>query len=589
MGAVARNYLERARSGGVRPQPVVLPVLLILSVGSISRWLSSGVDDLTIAFRGVVFAALISWAFVFASALFLRLIPQRFVVTSGVLFLLVFGLAEMLRALVLGNVLLNNNVVSQVLWVPEAISGFTTGLALYSVAAFFVGDSRGYRAEFEQLLRVREQLQMALGSLKLDIQSRRDDLLKSVRDVITQALASVVEQRQSGARDDAKLVAELGRISADVVRPLSHSVYDQTALFESLDVPRKRPKVRFTRVIILATLTEPFRPVVLAIILLLLITPVAFVAIDAWQALIILLGLTIWTLASLEAARRWITPILRKLSFVVRLVAIQVVFLGYALVTSLLLNVLTNIGSGFGGSAQTLYIILLALPLMSVLALTPGMREARKEVLADLEKNNSELSWLSARLSAELWADRRAIAKSLHQDVQGLLIAAAFRLQRALDRGEEVSEAQDEVYEIVSMAANFVVAPAEPPTMDFAVQNLQERWSGILKIGYAATPAAAALVAGDRIARQLLQETLGEFAVNSVKHGLASAASVKLSSLGSRMLRIEFENNGEPIPEGVAFDGLGSRMLTTMGVNGGFANLAGGGVRLFAEIPVAAS
>lgn len=495
----------------------------------------------------------------------------------------------MLRALVLASVLLNNHLVSQVLWGPEAISGFMTGLALFSVVAFFVGDSRVYRAEFEQLLRVREQLQIALASLKLDIQSRRDDLLKSVRDVITQALASVVEQRRSGARDDAKLVKELSRISTDVVRPLSHSVYDQTDLFESLDATRERPKVRFTRVIVLATLTEPFRPVVLAIIIVLLVTPVALVAIDPWQALAIFIGLTIWTLASLEVARRWITPIIRRFGFVVRLVAIESVYLVYALVTSLLLNVITNVESGFGGYAQTIYIVLLALPLMSVLALTPGMREARKEVLVDVQKNNSELSWLSARLSAELWADRRAIAKSLHQDVQGLLVAAAFRLQRALDRGEDVSEATDEVYDIVNMAANFVVAPAEPPTMEFAVQNLQERWSGILEIDYEATPEAVALLARDRIARELLQETLGEFVVNSVKHGLASSASVKLSGLGSRMLRIEFENNGEPIPEGVAFDGLGSRMMTTMGVNGGFANLAGGGVRLYAEIPVAAS
>jgi signal transduction histidine kinase len=589
ISATARSYLERARSGGVRPQPVVLPVLLILSIGSISRWLSSGIDDLTIAFRGVVFAALISWLFVFVGAILLRLIPARFVFTSGVLFFALFGFAEMVRAIVLAKVLLNNHVVSAVLWVPESVSAFTTGLALYSLAAFFVGDSRAYRNEVEQLLRSREQLQHALGSLKLDIQSRRDDLLESVRSVVTQALASVVEQRQAGAQADAKLVAELSRISAEVVRPLSHSVYEQAALFENVDTPSKRPKIRFTRAIVLATLTEPFRPVVLSIVLLLLVTPVAFVAVDPATGWATVAGLVLWTLGSLEFARVFIAPAARRFRFLARVAIILAVYLSYSLVTSMLLNYLTNIGAGFGGSAQTLYIILLALPLLSVLALTPGVREARKEVLSDLEANNRELSWLSARLSAELWADRRAIAKSLHQDVQGVLIAAAFRLQRALDRGENIAEATDEVYEIMAMAANFVVSPSEPATMAFAVENLKDRWNGILEISYEATAEAASLVSQDRIVRQLLQEILGEFAVNSVKHGLASTASVVLTADGSRTLQLEFENNGIHISDEVKFDGLGSRMMVTMGVNGRFENLPGIGVRLYAEIPVAAN
>lgn len=588
-GFVLHGYVLRAKNGGLHPNSVVLPVLIILSFGSVSRWMFSDPSQATIAFRGIIFAGLLAWLFLFASSWAVRLIPQRLEALAGALFLLIFGLTELIRAFVLASVLLNNRVVDHVAWGDEAFASFMTGLALYSIAAFFVGDSWVYRRESTSLMQARDQLQKALGNLQKDIQIRREELLSSVRGVITQALRAVIEHRDSGMPVDTKLVAELSRISADVVRPLSHSIYEHGVVTSSLETQQPIFKIRFTRVAVLATVTQPFRPVAVSMILVLLLTPAAVVSVAPLVATVTLAGLVLWTLLSFETANRYVLPGLRRINMAVRILVILVSYLVYALVTSVLLTYLTNVSSGFGGTPQAFYIVVLAVPLLSVLALTPGIRRARTEVLVDLNNANKELSWLNARLAAELWSDRKAIARSLHQDVQGVLIAAAFRLQRALDQGEDISEATAEVYDIVTMAANFVVKPSETATIELVVGALQERWFGILDIRYNATPEASRLLARDRIARQMFQETIDEFALNSVKHGLATCASIELSSQGRRLIQIEFENNGRHIPEDAVFDGLGSRMMASMGVDGRIENLTDGGVRIVASIPVAES
>jgi hypothetical protein len=285
-------------------------------------------------------------------------------------------------------------------------------------------------------------------------------------------------------------------------------------------------------------------------------------------------------------AKRLVLARIQTLAYVLRLSIILLIYAFFSAGLMLVVVDSARLEIPVSLAAQAVYGIVLGIPLLSILAIAPATRQARVEVLAETASVNKELSWMTARLGAELWADRRAIAKTLHQDVQGVLVAAAFRLQRAIDLGQDIEVAAEEVYDIVSLAANFAVAPAMPPTMDFSLELLRDRWSGILTVSFDADENAGQLLSVDSVARQLMQETISEFATNSVKHGLASEAVVTVRSSDPKLLTISLTNNGGPISDDASFEGLGSRMMLTMGINGTYQNLATGGVALYAQIPV---
>ena len=581
-----RSYTERCGSASAGRQRVVLPVLLVLSFGSIPRWTADGLAHVPTVISGVALAGFSAWLVFTVFAVFFRFLFPNQSIRRGIAFVFLYGLIESVRAVVLAAYFIQVGLSAGANWQFEVVGGYLTGVALYTTMSLFIGDAEIYKSDLAALLEARERLRLVLESIEKDLRERREELLVSVREVISGALASVIKQRGRKPGADARLVSELNRISADVVRPLSHSMYGQDGLGLALSATLAVPKVRFNRVAVLTTLVSPFRPAATATLIFMLVAPASILrlgSLDGLYAMVSVTGVTVaWLAICKYVLLRWI----RKLPFVVRSIAVLALYAGLALF--MLAGVIqgAHLEVPVSIETQALYGILLGVPLLTVLAITPATRQAREEVIAETVTTNHELSWMTARLGAELWADRRAIAKSLHQDVQGVLVAAAFRLQQAIDRGEDTSVAAEEVFGIVKLAANFAVAPQEPPSMEHALGVLRERWEGILEISFEADSKSEKALASDRIARQLMQETISEFAINSVKHGLASRADVKISFASQRVLSVALTNNGGPVAESATFDGLGSRMMLTMGINGAYENLPDGGVALRASIPV---
>jgi signal transduction histidine kinase len=558
----------------------------VLSFGSVARIAGDGHASLPLVVGGVALAGFAAWLLFTLIGLLYRFAFPVDGVPRGIAFILLFGLIESTRAVVLALFLTEFGLASNINWPFEVLGGFMTGMALFSTVSIFIGDSDQYRHELQGLLEARERLRLVLEKLSKDLADRRAELLSSVREIIAGAAAKLIAQRDSHSPVDAKLVASLNQISADVVRPLSHSMYGQDVLDADISRALVVPKVRFNRVAVLSTLDSPFRPAGTAILIILLSAPAAFLRLGFVPGLLTMLGVFGLAIGLLAFSKYLLLPRIRTLPFWGRVTVIPMLYATVAVSVLFLVTRYSGLEANFPIGLQALYFIILGVPILSVLAITPAIRLARAEVLEETEATVSELEWMTARLGGELWADRRAIAKSLHQDVQGVLVAAAYRLQQAIDRGEDTTAATEEVYEIVKLAATFVVAPQEPPSMAHALSQLTERWEGILEISYSADAESELALAKDRIARQLLQETLSEFAINSVKHGLASHAHASVTQKNSRLLAVAITNDGAPLSDDASFEGLGSRMMASMGINARYENLASGGVALTAHIPI---
>ena len=579
-----QSYVDAIAHPLAGSQRIVIPLLLLLGLGSISRSFDEGGRVILFAAGFQVVALIAAWAWYSLASLIIRFTLPRNRSARGWLFAATYGTTEMTRSLLYAWLRAQGNVGPEPNWAFETVAGFMTGLALFGVVSLLVGDAYTYKADLGNLLNIQEKLRVAALAAKRDLQARREELLSGVREILDGALGQVLGA-DAEARGSRETVVLLNAVARDVVRPLSHELFGTAKSDSLLEMEQSVPRIRVSEVAALATVTKPFRPIAMVVMIFLLFSGFAFFVMPPLWGGITLTSVCLGTYIFLALCQEFVVPWLRRRNLGIRYLALTLI---YALFTILFWTSMTSL-TGWSNQgpalAQALYSLVLGVPLLSLFAATPALRLARQQTLAEARRLNERLNWLAARLNAELWSDRRALAKTLHQDVQGVLVAAAFRLQRAIDDDRDVDLARLEVRELVEMAANFAVAPTTPPTMDFAIENLSDRWRGVLEISFSSDASAQAALSADPIARQILQDAVSEFVTNAVKHGLAKTATIYAKFDGEANLIVEGRNDGSPISEDSFSPGMGTRMMQTMGVRGGYENVPGG-VVFRAKLPV---
>ncbi len=580
-----QSYVDAIAHPLAGSQRIVLPLLGLLSLGTLSRSLNQPGQALLLALGSLLLAFLLAWAWFSLGSLAIKIALPSNKTVRGWLFAFLYGTTELIRTVANAWELSQLHVGPPPNWPFELCASFLTGLALFGVVSLLVGDAYTYKSDLAELVKIRERLRLTALASRRDLATRREELLSGVREILNRALGEVLGSGSLGVLATRQTVSLLNDVASEVVRPLSHQLYRAEDVDAALEVAPGSPRIRVHDVAVLATETKPFRPIAMTIIIFMLFAGVAFFAMPPMQGLIAIVSVCAGTYLFLKYCEVIVTPLIRRLRIGYRFVSLGLTYALYTLAFWLSMSVLMGWTSQGPPVAQALYSLGLGLPLLGLFATTPALRRARQTTLDEAEHLNSRLNWLVARLNAELWADRRAIAKSLHQDVQGVLVAASFRLQRAIDADRDVDVATAEVRELVAMAANFAVAPTTPPTMDFAIENLSDRWRGVLEISFSADDGAQAVLSADPIARQILQEAISEFVTNAVKHGLAKTATIDAKFDGDSNVIVEGRNDGFPISEDSFSPGMGTRMMQTMGVTGGYENVPGG-VVFRAKLPV---
>ena len=175
----------------------------------------------------------------------------------------------------------------------------------------------------------------------------------------------------------------------------------------------------------------------------------------------------------------------------------------------------------------------------------------------------------------------RELAQHLHSTVQARLVAAAYAIQDAGRRGDDIAlhEAVDEARRTLEMTLGEIDAVG-PTTLDALEQAVIREWQGLLAIAWAvdlAHPTALEVDCLDEVLRQAL--------LNSMVHGGAMNVTVQITGASGADIAVVITDDGVG-PQGGP-PGLGTKALNS--VTGGHWALepapGGTGAVLTATIP----
>jgi hypothetical protein len=199
------------------------------------------------------------------------------------------------------------------------------------------------------------------------------------------------------------------------------------------------------------------------------------------------------------------------------------------------------------------------------LATMSGVRKGFAAVIGQVREVNRQLEWAVARVNARLWTDQKELSRILHNEVQGVLVSTAFKMQRDLDAGKDVSIDPIAVRQAVLNSLNSPTAQSTP-TLERALAVEQERWSGVLDISLDIDAGTFDIVNQDRDARRVIIDLVHEFMVNAVKHGKARSAQMWMRPTSRGTMDISLYNDGLPMPADRK-PGLGAELAFSVSVS----------------------
>jgi len=209
------------------------------------------------------------------------------------------------------------------------------------------------------------------------------------------------------------------------------------------------------------------------------------------------------------------------------------------------------------------------------IAVPPGLRQAHREILMETEAVNARLAWNVSRDNSLLWAEQKQLSRTLHQEIQGTLLAAAFRLQRDIEAGGDTEQALAEVRELITVAAQQSVTPGVVHALNIGLGEIRDRWAGVIDFIWDCDEVLRNRLDIDDLTRHIVYDVLGEFITNSIKHGQAKNAALSILALSEDSIRLSLTNDGAPLSYD-AVPGLGTRLAENVGLAAGFIPSAKG-------------
>lgn len=534
-------------------------VLVPLSVGTaladIDRtsadwgpWILVGARSFVVAMAG--FALL---------GLLFRAVPQGWV--RSVLVFLSFGMIEAGRAVVVQRLVVWEDLGVDHLIPFRLAAGFATGLALFSLASIVVNDGKLYRAEMQILQRQDGRLRNLLARSVAERAAVRAELLRGVRETVDEAIRAVLRphRKHSSAQE---VVDTLIALSDGVIRPLSHELHENPRNFPEAPVSARPSRISARDVLSFATLTRPYRPLVTCVFALLLAAPPLLFVLGPWLGTLAcaVLALMIFAFLGLgwfDARRRY-----ARIHIATRVFLMTLTFLAMGAALSSAFALL-NVWAGGFAWPNIIYTTALG-PLVCWLVVLPaGINAARQQILRDSERVNRQLRWELARANALVWQEQQELSTALHRDIQGTLLASAFRLKQVIETGGDAGAAIDEIRTILGDSVSRLKATSGPETLHHVFAELMDRWTGVLEIRTSYPGTTRAVIEKDRVVMRAIRDIASEFATNSIKHGRAHIMTVSLALPSDHEVGLTLTNDGDTMGD-IVSPGLGTILIENL-------------------------
>jgi signal transduction histidine kinase len=301
----------------------------------------------------------------------------------------------------------------------------------------------------------------------------------------------------------------------------------------------------------------------------LLASPALLFGLGPWFGMLVtaLLALMIFAflgLGWLDARRRY-----ARLHLATRVALMTLTYLALGVTLGSVFT-LMNVWASGGTWSNIVYTTVLS-PLICWLVVLPaGIHAARQQILRDSKRVNKQLRWELARANALVWQEQQELSTALHRDIQGTLLASAFRLKLVIESGGDTGAAIDEIRTILDDSVNHLQTTGGPETLHRVFAELVDRWTGVLEIRTTFSGPTRVAIEKDRVVMRAIRDISSEFATNSIKHGRAHAMAAVLSLSSDNEVELTLSNDGQPL-DTEASPGLGTILIENLATTVSYA------------------
>ena len=452
----------------------------------------------------------------------------------------------------------------------QTLSGVVTIVATVSAAAA-VGLTRERSMLTAQLEAEQWRLRETADSMEGELREAERELRTRAREILEPELVEIrrmLEERLG--QDGADVVADRLMSSVrDVVRPASHQLATPTYL-PARDIPAVVP-VRFNVFRDKMDVPAAIRPEWLVGVFLIFLATSVVALQDAWIR-------TLPTVLSLCAMGGLL--VLVKHAWPRRFRTMRVAS-GFLLITLLYVASFTaqyTLDSRFFGVSnrfvQPVTSFLVTTTVAVAFTLIAIHSEHAESTRMKLITVNSQLMELVARMRRQLWLCHRAVALTVHGQLQSMLVATAMRLRLTAD---DTSNAAD-LRRLDDVLTSISTPGLNSVTLLDTLDELREIWSGVVEIEYEISPEALARMYEDAGLATCASEVCREAVTNAIRHGGATTIQIEVGAVTAG-LALTVVDDGQ----GVAVDyraGLGLTMMDQTCLSWALVNGALGGATL---------
>ena len=421
-----------------------------------------------------------------------------------------------------------------------------------TVAAVLASNYQRHRESLTALADERYRLQIRSAGIRAKVQIQREELLGKVRSLLDPAIAKI--QANLTGESSTEAIDSLRSTVDEVVRPLSLEVAEASDELEAESgkavIREKAPMP--SRIM----LGEFLVPLWAALILSIILVPVAFLVEDSQNSLIILVsaflfmfvGLGIFQLLTIKLPTHpylaaIIVPSFSAISLIPMYFATELMQWN---ITVSQVHALLLFGVCVGGTTFAAQFAQLQ----------------RKATTEKLEGVNLQLEILNAALRQELWLNRRRTASVLHGPVQAALFASAMKLsQEQKPTPELVAEVGKDIAAAIEKLNN--PSNIEGESISDLLNQIVEIWSDAAEITIDIPEQLEAAITRQPLASEALIEISREFITNAIKHGKAKNVSLNVSRLDDLRIAIKVVDDGQGLPPG-AKPGFSSKLLSEL-------------------------
>lgn len=496
---------------------------------------------------------------------------------------LLFFTTEMFRAVYVGLFELNLGITSQIDWDYRIVAGGLTGILFFGIFSIFNNDSTNYKNKLIELKDKERKLRTSSKVTSDDLQKIRNDAESAIRKEINQSVQIALSESKKIGADVQILADELMRISEEVVRPISHSIFED-GLEISTPLNEKEIKLSSTQLPEKASL-NPFFPKALTFFAFIQIVGLALFGVEnKLLGIYSLITYSVWIYFVLLLAEKILKPRLPKLNLGLRVILISLVYSILAL-CPFVFDYVAEVFEIQQNLNFAIYLSAIAIIMIWPITLYIAIRDARVAVIDEITEANEKLSWSTARLGAQLWAEKQKFAHLIHKNVQGTLIAAALKLKNNLDSGIDSEHATAEIKKLFEDSVSLATDDGSGKTSDEYINYLNNIWDGVFSLQMSIDPATKNKLSNDPIAENSLNDLITEFATNSVKHGKSTLGKVEPKLLSNNVLEVTMQNNGSNFPVQMKH-GMGSKMALEQCISISQKNLVPQGVEFTFTLPI---